>query len=143
MFSLPYLLPFIVTILGQVIYHIAAKQAITVKSPFELAAVAYTFGIIITCIIGIYTKQFSVIGLLQPQNLLFGASLGVGIVLIEIGYIFAYRFGLSISIGSISSIAITTLILIPISMLLFSESLSIIRVIGIFLTITGIFLIVK
>ncbi len=124
-----------VTIVGQVIYHTVMKVIGRDLSPFQVIAAAYFFALVAAIVIGHYSKTFT------GANLLTGLLIGLAVLAVELGYIYSYRFGLPISIGALGVLVATTLFLIPIGMLVFSESISMRTIMGIILAIIGVWLI--
>lgn len=70
-------------------------------------------------------------------------ALGASIIGLELGFLLAYRVGWNISIGSLIANTAVSLLLIPIGILLFKETLSITNIIGVLLCVSGLFLINK
>ena len=67
-------------------------------------------------------------------------AMGVAIACCEIGVLLAYRAGWPVGSTGVSISAAMTLILLPVGVLVFSEALSIGRVIGVAMTIGGLYL---
>jgi hypothetical protein len=105
-----------------------------------LIAAAYGFGLIAVLTVGILTKQVSIDGMLSFRNLVPAFGLGIAVALVEVGYIFAYRSGLPISTGALSVLAVTTLALVPISLLLFSEQITFKVIVGTAIAALGVWL---
>ena len=70
-------------------------------------------------------------------------ALGASIIGLELGFLLAYRVGWNISIGSLIANTAVSLLLIPIGILLFKETLSIPNIIGVLLCVSGLVLINK
>lgn len=70
-------------------------------------------------------------------------ALGLAVVGLEIGFLLAYRAGWNISLAALFANVILAVLLIPIGLLFYKESLSIINVIGIAFSIIGIVLIAQ
>jgi hypothetical protein len=133
-------LAFVITVCGQVLYHTIARAIGASRQPFELIAAAYGFGLIAVLTVGILTKQVSIDGMLSFRNLVPAFGLGIAVALVEVGYIFAYRSGLPISTGALSVLAVTTLALVPISLLLFSEQITFKVIVGTAIAALGVWL---
>lgn len=129
-----------VVVLGQVLYHSVARGTKESTSPFILVAIAYAVGLCVVVATGVMSGQFAVHQLVARDSLIRGLSLGIAVTLVELGYIIAYKRGLSIATGALSILAITTVALAPIGVLLFSERLSARLVLGAALAVVGVWL---
>ncbi len=69
--------------------------------------------------------------------------LGAGVLLIEIGFLLAYRVGGGLQWSGVAVNAVAALILVPIAVLYFRESLSWSRVLGILMTLAGMALLTR
>lgn len=67
----------------------------------------------------------------------------VGILLIELGFLLAYQAGGSAQWGGVAVNGMAALVLIPLSVFLFQESFSWHKVLGMILTLSGLFILVK
>ena len=132
--------PILLVILSNFFYHVVQKATPQEAHPILSLLISYA-GALLLCVI------FLVIfppkdGLKQAFQQLNWTSvvLAVTILGIEAGYLLAYRAGWSLNISSqIVTVTVTTL-LIPTGVILFSERLSIHRVIGIVVCIAGLVL---
>lgn len=70
-------------------------------------------------------------------------ALGMAVVGLEIGFLFAYRAGWNISLAALFANVILAVLLIPIGLLFYKESLNLTNVIGIAFSIIGIVLIAQ
>ena len=70
-------------------------------------------------------------------------AIGVAIACCEIGVLLAYRAGWPVGSTGVSISAAMTLILLPVGVLVFSEALTPARVIGIAMTIGGLYLVTR
>lgn len=110
-----------VVVMGQVLYHVIARGGTGTGSAFELVLVAYVAGGALVLLGGLLAGQISAGTLLSRHNLYRGLALGVAVALVELGYVFAYRNGLSIATGALTMLTLTTLALAPIGWLFFGE----------------------
>lgn len=69
--------------------------------------------------------------------------LGIAIVVLEIGFLLVYRSGWNISFAGVFANVVIAMMLIPIGLLVYKESLSIANGVGIIMCLIGIILIKK
>jgi|SRR5579871_3015833 uncharacterized membrane protein len=129
-----------VTVGGQVIYHVITRTVGPSRNPFELIATAYLFAFLLVVVVGVLNQQISLANTLSQATLIPAMGIGLAVSLVEIGYVFAYKFGLPINTGALSVLAVTTVVLAPLGLFYFGESLSLRLVLGAILTIVGVWL---
>ncbi len=136
-----YYMPILLTIIANVIYHISQKYTPEKINPFFSLSITYTVALILSIMMYILTKKD--INLNDNFQLLNLAPfiLGGAIVLLEAGYLLAYRYNWNISTASLVSTICVTVILVPIGLIFFHDAISLKIVIGIILSILGIILI--
>ena len=64
----------------------------------------------------------------------------IGALLIELGYLLAYRAGWPVSTASVITNGAVAMLLLPIGALFFSEAITLVRVGGVALCLTGLYL---
>ena len=137
-----YFFPPILIVLGLVIYQISQKSTDQDANPFIVIIMAYLIGI--TACVGAYflfPKQETA-SLPMIKTVVWSAlGIGLGAAAIEIGFMLAYRAGWNVNILPISVTVCGAVLLIPIGILAFRESLSVEKAIGILLCIGGLVLI--
>src|SRR5688500_7716921 len=99
-------LPIIIVIVGAILYQIAQKSIPKTINPFSVLIIAYSFGVAICFLLSkVVSFNQPLLSSLKEFNWAV-IGVGVGAVLIEIGYLLAYRAGGNISFTSlITSIA--------------------------------------
>lgn len=137
------LLPLALAVVGGVLYHVAQKLIPSGISPFAAIIVAYAVGIGL-CLLALF---------FEPAERSLGQSikqmnwtvfvLGLGAVIIEIGFLLAYRAGWNISLASVITNISVALILLPIGLLAFREHVSARNAAGIAFCLFGLYLISK
>jgi drug/metabolite transporter (DMT)-like permease len=70
-------------------------------------------------------------------------ALGVGVVLIELGFLLAYRSGNMLQWSGVAVNAASTVLLVPIALVAFGESFSSSRVVGVLVTLAGLALMTR
>ncbi|AAK76919.1 drug/metabolite transporter (DMT)-like permease [Clostridium acetobutylicum] len=138
-----YYIPILLTIIANVFYHIFQKSIPDNTNP--IASLILTYG---TALVGSI-----IIFIFYPKHNGFSASfkglnwtscaLGASIILLELGFLLAYRAGWDVSLGAIVSNVAVTLVLVPIGILFFKENISMINLLGIPFCILGLILINK
>ncbi len=131
-------LPIMLTVIANVLYHVAQKNISEKIHPMLSLIATYIVALVISVFIyWISKKNHSIktdISYLNWGSIL----LGVAIVLLELGFLLAYRQGWNISTASIVSTISVTLILIPLGILFFKEQIILKNFIGILLSVVGI-----
>lgn len=137
------LLPLALAVLGGVLYHIAQKLIPQGVSPFAAIIAAYTIGIGL-CFVALLFEpaEASLLHSFKGMNWTV-FLLGLGAVLIEVAFLLAYRAGWNISVASVITNISVALILLPIGLLAFKESLSLRSAAGIAFCLIGLYLISK
>lgn len=140
--SLPnYALPLLAAILGNVLYHLSSKAAPAGSSPFTILAVVYLFGFIGTAAMALVLEGPSAakLGALatKPAVLI----LALAVVLIEVGFLYAYRAGAPVSTSSLLVNATVALALAGMSTILFHERINAQMAVGMVVALIGVGLI--
>ncbi len=126
---------------SNVFYNICQKSISAKVNPLLSLLITYLTAAALTVIALIFSKTEK--GLLNEFKELNWASfvLGFSIVGLELGYLFAYRAGWNISVGSLVANILLAIMLIPIGILLYKESFEITKVLGVVFCIIGLILI--
>ncbi len=132
--------PILMTVFGGVLYHVSQKAIPHTVHPFAAVIIAYSAGIL-ACAAGL---------ILDPAGRSFTDSIkqanwamigvGLGAVIIEIGFLLAYRHGWNINAASVVCNISVALLLIPIGTLAFREHLSFRQAAGIGCCLIGLYL---
>ncbi|MBI1766382.1 MAG: EamA family transporter [Acidobacteria bacterium] len=136
--------PLLLAITGGVLYHLGQKSVPRSVSPFAAILLAYAVGSL-CCVLALVTLPqerpllASLLASLRAAN---GAValIGIGAVVIEIGFLLAYRAGWNISTASVLTNISVALILLPIGVLLFKEQLSWRNAVGVVCCLLGLYL---
>ena len=136
-----YLWPLLMIIASNVIYNITAKSTPASANPFLSLTVTYIIGAVFTVILYLVTAKNKNLALdLHALNWT-SAFLGVAIVGLEVGYLYLYRAGWNISVGSICANIVLAIILIFVGVLLYKEHISVKQICGVVLCMAGLYLI--
>lgn len=135
--------PILMAIAGGVTYHVGQKAIPPTVHPFAAVIIAYSIGILL-CAVGMF---------FDPAGRSFAASVkdtnwaviavGVGAVVIEVGFLLAYRAGWNINSASVVCNISVALLLIPVGLLAFREHLSLRQAAGIGCCLVGLYLLSK
>ena len=136
-----YIWPIVLVILSNVMYQLCARRMPNSVDPFAALTVTYLVGAVASLLLylllnrgGNIIEEFSQINWVP-------FIFGLVIVGIEVGWIFVYRAGWQISTAPIVQSAIVAIILIIIGFLLFKESMTWNKILGIAVCILGLFFI--
>jgi uncharacterized membrane protein len=136
-------LPLVLTIGGNVLYHVSQKSVPKTANPLLTMMLAYAVGIGVCALCTIfYPAEKSFLSSIREANWTV-ATIGIGATAVELGYLLAYRVGWNISIAPILTSVGVTLLLIPIGIMVFREQLSAWNMVGIILCLAGLFLVTR
>lgn len=132
--------PLLLAITGGVLYHIGQKAVPRGISPFVAILLAYVIGGV-CCVIALVTvpAERPLLESFRAANWAI-AFIGIGAVVIEIGFLLAYRAGWDISTASVLTNISVALMLLPIGLLLFKEELTWRNAVGVVCCLLGLYL---
>lgn len=133
-----YIWPIALIVLSNTVYHICAKSSPEGVNPFATLTVTYLIGIVCSVILYFVTGGAKD-GLIYEYAKMNWAPyvLGIAIVGLEAGNIYAYKAGWPVSAASIVQNAILALVLLVVGCLFFKESLTWNRAVGIGICMVG------
>ena len=136
-------LPFALAVVGNVLYHLSQKSMPKAANPLYVITIAYLAGIALCVLYGfIYPNEKSFMETLRESNwAVFG--MGAGAVVIEVGFLLAYRAGWNISTAAVACSTAVTLLLVPIGLFAYKEHLSLRNVVGLLFCLLGLVLVTK
>jgi drug/metabolite transporter (DMT)-like permease len=136
-------LALVIAITGQVLYHVTQKSVSAGTHPVVSLIVFY----LVAALLSLPLLWLFPLTAPLPDELgrLNGAVYGVAasIVLIELGFLLAYRAGGSLSSSFVLTAAAVTAALFLIGILVFKEGLSVTKVVGVGLCLLGIWLVTR
>ena len=136
-------LPLVLTVGGNILYHVAQKSIPKTASPLITMMLAYLVAIVVCGVFAVaFPADKSVISSIADSNWTV-VVLGIGVAAVEIGFLLVYRAGWNISIAPVSSSVAVALLLIPIGVIAFRERLSMWNVIGVVLCLAGLVLVTR
>lgn len=133
--------PIALAIAGSVLYHLAAKAI-----PRSYDPVAGLIGLYATALAGsvaVYIAARGAAGISQLAGMWHPtiAAVGIGALMIELGYLVTYRAGWPVSTVSVMTNGLVAVLLVPIGVAIFREPITAARVAGIVLVLLGVTLI--
>lgn len=140
--SLPnYALPLLAAIIGNILYHLSSKAAPAGSSPFTILAIVYFFGFAGCAVMALVLEGPTAAklgGLVSKPAVL---VLALAVVLIEVGFLYAYRAGAPVSTSSLLVNATVALALAGMSTILFREGVNAQMAVGMVVALIGVALI--
>ena len=136
-----YIWPLCLVVLSNVMYQICAKSVPDKLNPLASLTVTYTVGALVSLVLYFSLgRNFDLIGEYKKLNWA-PFVLGLSVVGLEVGFIYCYKVGWSISILQIVQGAILAMILIVVGYFAYKESLSWNKIAGIVVCMAGLGLI--
>lgn len=136
-----YIWPLALVVLSNVFYQICAKSVPDGMNPFASLTITYLVGALAAGVLYFVTAQNT--HLFHEYTKLNWAPIVLGIVIVglEVGYIYAYKAGWPVSSAQIVQAAVLAVILIFVGMFLYKETISWNKVVGVVVCLAGLVLI--
>ena len=136
-----YIWPIALVVLSNTLYQICAKSVPEGMNPLASLTVTYLVGAIVSCLLYFLLNRDA--HLLREIRMTNWAPLVLGIVIVglEVGFIYAFRAGWQISTAQIVSSAVLAVILIFAGYLFYHEAVTWNKIAGIIVCLTGLILI--
>jgi uncharacterized membrane protein len=135
--------PFVLTIGGNILYHVSQKSIPRGASPLVTMMTAYAVAILV-CALGLLFSPAEKSFLSSVRESNWSVFLiGIGIASVEIGYLMGYRLGWKVSAAPVLSNVAAALLLVIVGVAAFREQLSTRNFIGILLCIVGLALVTR
>lgn len=135
MFS--YIWPIALVVLSNIVYQICAKSVPENVSPFASLTVTYIVGALFSAVMYYFTERNSSLGRELVHMNWAPYVLGIVIVGLEVGFIYAYKAGWQVSTASIVQSSFLAIALIAVGALLYHEGLSWNKLVGIGICMVG------
>lgn len=139
--SLSYVWPIGLVVLSNVVYQICTKSVPQTMNPFVSLAIAYMVGTCASLVAYVtLSRHTNLVAELHKAN---WASFALGIVIVglEVGFIFAYRAGWEVSMASIVQSSFLAVALLIVGHLLYGEALSPTKLLGVAICLVGLYVI--
>ncbi len=138
---LSYIWPIALIVLSNTLYQVCAKSVPDGMNPLASLTVTYLVGAVVSCALYcILTRKPDLLREIRQTNWA-PVVLGVVIVGLEVGFIYAFRAGWQISMAQIVSSAALAVILIFVGYLLYHEAITWNKIAGIVICLIGLVLI--
>ena len=136
-----YIWPVALVVLSNTFYQICAKSVPDGMNPLASLTVTYLIGAAVSC--AMYYLLNRNANLIREFRLLNWAPFVLGIVIVglEVGFIYAFRAGWQVSMAQIVSATVLAVILIFVGYLLYHEAITWNKIIGIIVCLAGLVLI--
>ncbi|MBP5773703.1 MAG: hypothetical protein J6W35_06495 [Eubacterium sp.] len=138
-----YIWPIGIIVLSNIVYNITTKQTPHHANAFLSLSITYGVAMISTFLIFFFTRKGESIGVALGKLNWTSYVLGIAIIGLEIGYIFAFRNGWQVNMTSIVANIILAISLLFVGFLLYKEKISITQLVGIALCLGGLVLVLK
>ena len=138
-----YVWPIALVVLSNTVYQICAKEVPEKMDPFASLTITYLVGAAVSfALFGLLNRGGSIVAEYQKLN---WAPFVLGLVLVglETGFIYAYRAGWTVSTAAIVQSAFLGVALIFVGMLLYKEVITPTKVAGILICLVGLYFINK
>lgn len=132
-----YFWPIMLVVLSNVVYQICAKSVPNEVNPFASLTVTYAIGAICSTLMFFITSKRWNIGKELANMNWAPYVLGMVVVGLEVGFIYAYKAGWQVSTASIVQSAFLAIILIFVGFLLYNEALTWNKIVGILICLVG------
>lgn len=130
-----------IVVLSNIFYHITQKSTPEAVNPFGALLITYLTAIAFTLVgMFVYRPEGGAVQVFKGVNWT-SVVLGLAIVGLEIGTLLMYRSGWQISLGALAANIALAVLLIPIGIFLYHETLSLSKVVGILLCVAGLYFI--
>jgi hypothetical protein len=129
------------TIAGNIAYHLLNKSVAPDAHPFASLVATYGTGLLFSLAVLAVSSQ-GVAGGLRDLNWA-SYALGLVVVLLELGFLLAYRAGWKISVAAVYSNVAVGLLLLPIGYLFYREAITPTNLLGIVLAVVALVLMIR
>ena len=132
-----YIWPLALVVLSNVFYQICEKSVPDKMSPFASLTVSYLIGSVISIILYYVTSRGG--NIIKEVGKLNWATIVLGVVIVglEAGWIYAYKAGWQVSIASVVQSALLAIAMILVGFFLYKEALTWNKIVGILLCLAG------
>jgi uncharacterized membrane protein len=138
-----YYLPLILTVGGNLIYHLSQKMVPKEANPLYTMIIVYSIAIIACAACALFYPGDKTLWQTARESNWTIFAMGLSIAMIEVGFLITYRVGWNISTAAVIVSVAVTLMLIPIGVLAFKEQLSARNVVGLLFCLLGLILVAK
>lgn len=134
-------LPLLITVAGSTAYHVVQKYLPPNANPVLVLVVTYAVALVASLLLFLVWPLKESLQVEASRIGVPNVIMGLSIIGIEVGWVLAYRAGLSVNVGSLIGNLMVALVLLPIGVLFFREHLTPTNLAGVVLCIVGLVLI--
>ena len=132
--------PLLLVVGGSLMYHVAAKSIPKALEPFAALIGVYSTALAASLVAYAVARRGSmpahVSSLWHPTV----AAVGLGALMIELGFLLTYRAAWPVSIASVMTNGVVAVLLVPIGAAVFGETVTAVRMAGVILCLLGVWL---
>jgi multidrug transporter EmrE-like cation transporter len=128
--------PPLLVIGGSLLYHIAAKSVPKTVAPFAALIGVYFTALVASIVayaVASRTSASPISAIGHPTI----AAVGLGVLMIELGFLLTYRAAWPVSMASVMLNGIVAVLLLPVGAALFGEAITAVRIAGVLLCLLG------
>ena len=138
-----YLWPIVLVVCSNIIYQISAKSVPTEMDAMASMTITYLVGAVCSAILFfVFNKNGSLLQEYSRMNLA-PALLGLSVVGLEVGFLYAYKVGWPVSTASIVQSAFLSVALVVVGALLYHEAITPNKILGVAVCLVGIYFLNK
>ena len=138
-----YIWPLGLAVLSNTLYHICCKACGTEMHPFASLTVTYLVGALVSLGLYLCLSNGGNFGAELKKITIAPVLLGVAIVGLEAGFMYAYAAGWQVSSAQLVQSAVLSVLLIAVGALLYGEKITATKVIGIVICLIGLYFVNK
>ena len=134
--------PPLLVIGGSLLYHVAAKSVPKTVAPLAALIGVYFTALVASMIAYAVANRAS----LSPMSAIGHptiAAVGLGVLMIELGFLLTYRAAWPVSMASVMMNGIVAVLLLPVGAALFGETITAVRLMGVVFCLLGLTLLQK
>jgi len=134
--------PPLLVIGGSLLYHVAAKSVPKTVAPLA-ALIGVYFTALVASIVAYAAANRTAPSPLSAIGHPTIAAVGLGVLMIELGFLLTYRAAWPVSMASVMMNGIVAVLLLPVGAALFGETITFVRLMGVVLCLLGLTLLQK
>ena len=134
---LAYIWPIVLVIISNTVYQICAKSVPNTMDPFASLTVTYLVGAAASAVLYFVLNKNANLALEYGKLNWAPVTLGLVIVGLEVGWIYAYKAGWQVSTGFIVQSAFLALVLVIVGYIVYNENISWNKLVGVIICLIG------
>lgn len=141
--SFAYIWPIALVVLSNIVYQVCAKSVPSKMDTMASMTVTYLVGAACSAVLFFFMNKGGSLFREYSKMNAAPALLGVSVVGLEVGFIYAYKVGWPVSTASIVQSAFLSLALVAVGGLLYHEAVTVNKVVGVIICLVGLYFINK